>query len=418
MSDYLAISAVTATFQRVLQTSVQETVYGARVTAARPNTLENGPLETGVNLYLFLITPNSAFRHNDPIGRRPVGNLVKRSQTAYDLQYLVSFHGSEAEYEPEKLFGSVTRTIQEVLTLTPDMIRDTLSQPSLQTLSSCDLAEQVEPVRIFPTEISLENLSKIWSVFFQTPYSLSAIYKATVILIDGTEPGQRSLPVRDQMPTAVPFTRLQIQQIVSSAGVSEPILTDSTLIIKGISLYHPQAQVRIGGVDITPSEISATRISLPLSQLPSSALRAGIQTAQIVHPHRNRSDGTSHNLTSNLQPFVVRPSILQTAVSNIRPDGRNTFSAEVTIHFDVEVGAAQRAVLILNAWSKERTQSYLYKAHSRHETSREVTFKVEKVEAGEYLVRAQIDDAESLLAYDSDRNSDTFEWYISPRLTV
>ena len=429
VSNYLALSAVTATFQRVLQASIQTHVYGARVTTLRPNTLDSGPTETGVNLYLFLVTPNSAFRHNDPGGRRPNGNLVKRSHMAYDLQYLLSFYGSEAEFEPERLYGCVARTIQEVFTLTPDMIRDTLTQPNLQLLAESDLAEQLERVRIFPTEISLENLSKIWSVFFQTPYTLSAIYKATVVLIDSEDPGQRALPVSDRIATVNPFSRIVLQQVTAQAGGHEPITVTSTLLLKGQYLYHPNARVRIGQVEVTPTDISGTAILLPLGQLPTGILRAGVQAAQVVHPMEERQSiddpltlhNTSHSeysVTSDPVPFILRPTVIQIEVADVSPDGRASYQAEVTVQFDVTVEPRQRVVLMLNEWSRDRARSYLYKAGIRTDDRDRITFTIAKIPAGEYLVRTQIDDAESLLTQDTDAGSDTAGWYNGPRLTI
>ena len=165
MSNHLAIAAVTATLQRILQVSVQEDVSGARVTTVRPNTLAAGNTETCVNIYLYIATPNT-YHSTDNSVRRPKGELAKRTQTALDLQYLLSFHGNDTELEPQRMLGCVVRSLQDALIITPDMIRDTLADPTLSFLAGADLADQLEKIVITPAEISVENLSQnLVSVF-------------------------------------------------------------------------------------------------------------------------------------------------------------------------------------------------------------------------------------------------------------
>ena len=65
MTNYLAIATVTATLQRNLQASIQLDVDGARVTTVRPDRLSSGAPEAGVNLYLYDILLNPAWRSAD-----------------------------------------------------------------------------------------------------------------------------------------------------------------------------------------------------------------------------------------------------------------------------------------------------------------------------------------------------------------
>lgn len=420
MSNQLAIAAVTATFQRVLQSAIQDDVYGARVTTVRPNTLESGSTETGINIFLYLVTPNPVFQSPDPMTRRPRGDLVKRSQIAFDLQYLLSFYGNEVELEPQRLYGSTVRLLQDCLTLTSERIRETLADPTLTFLAEADLAEQLEPVRIIPTEISVENLSKIWSVFFQTPYALSCTYKGTVVLIDSEEPGQRALPVRDRRPLAVPFQRILVEQIQAEAGALQPILANSRLVILGRSLFNTNTLVRIAGIEITPETVTNTRIVITLANIPRDLLRAGAQGLQVVHPIQPSEPASVYRgVESNLAAFVLRPTIAAITVAQVASRGNHAYAAEVTLQFDLIVGANQLVVLILNARSpRERDRSYLFKARIRTTDSDTVAIAVDHLEAGEYLVRVQIDGAESLLNYDTDPDSPSFNQYNSPTITI
>ena len=50
-----------------------------------------------------------------------------------------------------------------------------------------NLADQVDVVRSRRSDYSLEELSKLWSIFFQSPYVLSVAYQASAVLIETDE---------------------------------------------------------------------------------------------------------------------------------------------------------------------------------------------------------------------------------------
>jgi len=420
MSNYLAIAAVTATLQRILQVAVQQDIYGSRATTVRPNALEQGIPEACVNIFLYMVTPNTAYRNADTSSRRPQGELVKRTQTALNLEYLLSFHGNDTELEPQRMMGCVIRSMQSVLKITPEMIRETLADPTFSFLGRADLADQLEPIAISPVEISMENLSKIWSVFFQTPYVLSAIYRGSVVFIEGEEPGVRALPARERRYLMMPFRQIVVERVISHRGVLEPIVADSTLLILGQRLHDSNILVRIGELEIAVQAGSDSQVIFPLTSVPNGALRAGVQSLQVVHPGpRLHLSGPYRGIESNLASFVLRPTIISVRISNLQVGENDTCAADLTVEFNLIVGQRQLVILILNEWSIDSPVAYTFKAPpARGQDVPEVTFPVEKVKAGEYLVRVQVDGAESVLSYDTDPTSPTSNQYISPRITI
>ena len=70
MSNHLAIATVTATLQRLLQQSVQNSVEGARVVSARPEAQGGHIPETGICLYLYHLRRNDAYGNADTPGRQ------------------------------------------------------------------------------------------------------------------------------------------------------------------------------------------------------------------------------------------------------------------------------------------------------------------------------------------------------------
>ncbi|MBO0348397.1 DUF4255 domain-containing protein, partial [Phormidium pseudopriestleyi FRX01] len=96
MSNYLAIATVTACLQRMLQSSVQLDLDGARVTTVRPNNLGSGTPEKGVNLYMYQVSLNPVWQKNAEVRMRSTRDAgAKKSRTALDLHYILSFYGNE-----------------------------------------------------------------------------------------------------------------------------------------------------------------------------------------------------------------------------------------------------------------------------------------------------------------------------------
>lgn len=183
MSNYLAIATVTIALRDILQDAALAVVPGANVTVRRPENISNdGQDKAGINLFMYRATANSAWANADLPVRSFNGQLVHRPQMALDLDYLLSFHGSELAMEPQRLLGNTVIALHAQPLLKPDVIRNVIANNTY--LSASNLAEQVELVKFGPLNLNLEELSKLWSVFFQVPYTLSTIYRASIVVIE------------------------------------------------------------------------------------------------------------------------------------------------------------------------------------------------------------------------------------------
>ncbi|WP_218079580.1 DUF4255 domain-containing protein [Anthocerotibacter panamensis] len=425
MSNHLAIATVTATLQRVLQASVQADVDGATVTTLRPDASGSGTPESRVNVYLYQAAP-VVWRNADLPTRHGKGEFVKRPQTALDLFYIVSFYGNETELEPQRLLGSVVRTLHSRPVLTQEMIRDTVADATFSYLGGSNLLEQIDLIKFTPTTLTTDELSKIWSVFFQTAYTLSIAYKASTVLIESDDTPQRALPVRDSRLRVTP-SQVRIDHIaVIEANAKlwhqskdQLILMSSTLQIKGKGLLNDRTLVRVGGVDVEPSEVKETQVTLSLTNVDSRALRSGAQGIQIIHRYQpSPSPGPERILESNVLAFILRPTIIRTAVDRIEGTGNEPDTIEVTLQVNPMVGRTQRLALVLNERSTEDPAAYTFMAPPRAEDSATVSFRVPGVKRGLYLARVQVDGAESLLRVDQDAESPTFEQYIGPTIEI
>lgn len=422
MSNYLAVATVTATLQKILQSTIQDDVEGARVTTIRPDGVGRSTPETGVNIYLYRVSPVN-WRNADLPGRRSTGELIKRPQIALDLNYILTFYGNEVELEPQRLLGSVMRTLHTRPVFTSEIIRDAIEDSSFRYLRGSDLAEQIEQIKFMPLPLSTEDLSKIWSVFFQTPYALSIAYQASTVLIESDEIPKRALPVRQPIIEVVPY-RPAIAEIVTLDELTKvwrlspdrPILASSTLKIRGSSLKGDITHVQIAQVEVLPQQVSQNEIILNLGSFPEDALRPGIQSLQIIQRHAREQQRI---VESNVLPFVLSPTIRDIRLSYIQSAREEDLrELELIISVSPTVGKMQRVALLLNELSIENPAQYNFKASNRPLDTNIITIHLTDVKPAEYLVRIQVDGIESLLTVDTNAQSPTFEQYIGPNIVI
>jgi len=418
MSNHLAIATVTATLRQMLASTADECVPGAAVTTMRPDAPGNGTVDPRVNLYLYQVTPNAAWRNSDLPTRNTDGHLTQRARAALDLHYLVTFYGNEVELEPQRLLGGVARTLHARPMLERTRIRDTVSNPTFASfLGGSDLAEDVELVKFTPLALNLEELAKLWSVFFQTQYALSVAYLGTVVLIETDHEFHAPLPVRQRNLYVIPLKQPLIDAIQTASGAAgEPIRPDSTIAIRGRRLLAEVTQVRIDGEETPTDAISNTEIRLKLPPL-----RTGVHAVQVVHQALMGTPPMPHRGTdSNVAAFVLPPIIAQDAngayriSADLQQDESSLLFGTLTVEVAPLVGKDQRATLLLNETEREAVV-YHFKAEPRDVDSTTVSFVVSSVEAGTYFVRVQIDGIASVLEYDPNPPTPGFR---EPKITL
>jgi hypothetical protein len=437
MSNYMAVASVTASLAKLLRQGIgvdagdtspdNDAVPGAEVTTDRPDGAANGTIKPRINVYLYQVTPNAAWRNSDLPTRDADGQLTQRPRAALDLHYLLTFYGDEKKFEPQRLLGAAVRTLHSRPVLPRTLIRDAVK--AFNFLAGSNLAEDIELVKFTPTTLTLEELSRLWAVFFQTQYTLSVTYQASVVLIEEDVSTRQSLPVLERNVYALPFRQPVIETVkldAPAAPTDGPIVAESKIVIRGRALKGDRTQVSFGGSDalgivteVTDTEIKAT---LP------NALRAGIQGLQVEHqlmigtppaPHR----GFESNVAAFALAPAITPSFTRTSAAGVRPvDG------DLTAAFVPNVGKTQRVKLLLNeigAPESRRARAYSFNAPENNgieaddqiETD-EIVFKVKRILPGEYLVRVQVDGAESPVERNTDQTSPDFGKFTNPKVTV
>jgi uncharacterized protein DUF4255 len=451
MSNFLAVATVTEVLRSILDEVASAAVTDVQVdvSTGRPDAFEEDDGHAHLSVFLYQVLPNAALRNDDLPTRREDGALVRRPRAALDLHFLLTFVGDAARQVPERLLGAAVTELHSRSVLDRQRIRDVIQaqQATKPFLAQSDLADAVELVKLSPLPLSLEELSKLWSVFFQVPYSLSVAYEATVVLLEpqGLAP-QQALPVRGPAPPdgrdgrriyVDPFRRPAIEAVAAAAGPDEPIVAGATLAIRGQRLRGEVTEVRIGGRAIVPppAEPSDDEIEVPLTAPPveEESLRAGVVGVQVVHRRLMGDPETPHlGVESNLVPFVLRPRIVNAAVGGVAVTEGDTRSADVTLEIDPPVGKRQRVVLLLNELQTasppappptRAARAYSFEAPSRDlpaepESAAELTIPVRRVRPADYLVRVQIDGAESPLTLGTLPATPAIRQYVEPRVEI
>lgn len=433
MSNALAIAAVTAVLEDLLRNSlsvaaVTASIGGGSVTvsALPPDRVlpPNGADPDQLNLFLYQITYNQGWRNEGLPARNAAGERVSNPALALNLHYLMTAYGAR-DFNAEIILGHAMQALHETPILTREDIRRALAPPAPPPnfpaqLATSGLAEQIENIRVTPESLNTEEMFRIWSSL-QTHYRPTAGYLVSVVLIESARSFKSALPVSGAQPAdhpgrniyALPFHQPLIERVVASAGENAPITANSSLKVQGQRLLADQVKVFSGSIDLTSfvKQASETQITVELPNVLPAGLYAGILPLQVAHPMDLGTPPAEHRgVESNVKPFVLSPVIGPAPAVAASPDGTVDGLAakkgDITVTFNPKVNKQQRVVLLLNRINVPAGQkAYAYSLNAPKDNGAPpggsetdtIKFAFKKIVTGDYLVRARVDGAESLL---------------------
>nr|WP_275298603.1 Pvc16 family protein [Streptomyces sp. 769] len=95
----------------------------------------------------------------------------------------------------------MVRTLHEIPVLPKELIEEAADRPYL---AGSDLAASLQKVRFTPTQMDVDETSKLWGMLNNTPYALSVAYQASLVLLDGHQKPAPARPVKRPEVTVVP----------------------------------------------------------------------------------------------------------------------------------------------------------------------------------------------------------------------
>jgi hypothetical protein len=435
VSNALAIASVTAVLKDILNNGIIDNQLAGDVTvSALPpdRVLVNGQAETNrLNLFLYGVTPNQGWRNMGLPSYDAGGERISNPPLGLDLHYLLTAYGA-TEFQAEILLGYGMQMLHEAPVLTRDAIRRALTPTPpfnanvlpVALHAASDLADQVESIRLTPQALSTEEISKLWTAI-QSHYRPTAAYQASVVLIESRRSRRAALPVAndERRIYVVPFRYPAIDAIVPAAGQLAPIESGSSIEVRGHDLVGEVTRVLVDGLDLTPpaSALTPSLITLALPAPLPVGLYAGVRTVQVAQLVPMGDPETPHRgFESNVAAFVLRPKVINGGPVIPAGDVENVVSSTETVNgttvamragtlkllLDPHVTRDQRVVLFLNQFDPpagQRARAYTFGAPAGNgipdpdPDTGTVRIPFKRVVAGVYLVRAQVDGAESAL---------------------
>ncbi|HEY0016881.1 MAG TPA: DUF4255 domain-containing protein [Longimicrobium sp.] len=346
MSNYLAVAAVTETLAHIIREAVTPVIPGVLVSTTRPDRAGKDAAPR-VNVYLYQATPSPALRNSDLPMRDSAGRLAHAPRTPLNLFYLVTFYGPDEQLVPQQLLALTMSTVHTHAVLGPDTVVAALRSAPNGFLNGSDLGYQRELVTVSPLTMNLEELSKLWQIMFQVPYSLTVAYQASVVMLDGA-PVPAALPVHSIGAVPAPGLPPSITGVAGLDGA--PLAAGGTAVVSGRGLGGPTAVATLGGVPLATLPGSTdTRVLVLLKgaglRAGSAALQVGPRTGPPGGPPDNppRAVGT-HDVT--LLPVIVRNRVRAEQVERMR-DGTRRGTLRLSIR--PAPGPGQRVTVLLNA---------------------------------------------------------------------
>ncbi len=419
MSTAHAIAAVTKVLVNLVDDGLKSAnlagIVGSDVTVSaippRRVDLSGESDPNQLNLFLYLAKPNQAGSGFDLPTRDSAGARTRNTPLALDLYYLATAYGA-ADFNAHMILGHTLQVFHESPILARDAIRAKLKPSAVptnaeQALAESGIADQVELIKVTPENLTTEDLSRLWSAL-GAEYRPSMAYRVTVILMEAKASTKTGLPVLQRRVYVRPLNTPVIEHLAAKAATAEPavenqpILPGYILVLAGKNLRGELTRIVVDGVkmDAPGGLISPARVDVPLPP----TLRAGPHGIQIVHELAMGVPPVPHTgAESNILTFLLRPTITAPV---------NATATQITLEIHPPVSPQQTLRILLNelappanrparAFSFAGPIGNSIDVDAGETETDTVAFDHRGVLAGEYLVRVQVDGAESVLETDA-----------------
>ncbi|HEV7858537.1 MAG TPA: DUF4255 domain-containing protein [Pyrinomonadaceae bacterium] len=407
MSNSLAIAAVTATLRQLLDKGINSIINGVFVTTQPPDVADS---KTNlVNIFLYQTMINPAWRNQD-MPRQTKPNETGLPPLPLNLYYLITaYSNSDDSPEPfsHRILGQAMSILHDNPVLSSEEIKAALPPNDLKLY---DLYDQIEHVRITPQPLTLDEMSKLWTMF-QTKYRISTAYQVSVVLIESNRASRSPLPVLKRGPEdrGAEAQGNMLSPLPTLTGIELATKTQPSaqlgekITLSGYQLDGDSLLVRFENPRLTtPNDIGPLAaiktadqtdvlVTLPNDANAQTDWVAGFYSVSIEVT--NNADAVNPQRATNALSFSLAPRIL-----TINPTARLAANGdfELTLTCSPQVRLGQRATLLFGANEIKATpppgqpppQTDTLKFHITPITAASI---------GEYYLRLRVDGVDSLL---------------------
>ncbi len=402
MSSPESLAAVTDTLKELLKSVVGDN--DANVTVKPPSTARSGVDDDQLNIFLYSVRYNSAFR-NEPMPGKAKNGELSYPPMPLILNYLLTAYGKgDDDLSGQKVLGRAMSILHD---------HPILSRAELEKIEAdAGLHQQFERIRITPDTLSLDDMSKLWSSFQSAEYRLSVGYEVSVVLIESRRTGKAPLPVvkrgeenRGVHALPSPLATLKNLAFLNQKPAAE--LGDSVILL-GEQLSKEHTTVRFSHPLMNPT---LTEFTLPLEstekgselavtlQAPPPAPSAppapwpgpaGFYTLSLLIEHPHLPKWTSNQLAMPLAAKI-------TGINPRTVPANNDFL--LTLESKPKIWAGQEAALIFNDQIIQPT-SIDDTSTGTEETSSTLRFNIKAMPAQDksyaVTVRLRVDGVDSI----------------------
>jgi Pvc16 N-terminal domain len=391
MSNSLAIAAVTATLQSLLQSNItsDSELSDTKVTILPLDKARHGISSNQLNIFLYQVVRNATWTNQD-MPRQSKPGERNYPPLPLNLYYLITAFGRDddvAQPFSHRVLGKAMSLLHDYPVFNPEDIKAATSG----LMPEADLDKQIEHVRLTLHPTPLDELSKLWTGF-ASQFRLSAAYEVDVTLIDSLRSPAAPLPI---------LTRGQ-----GDSGVaSQPDLTPTVPTLASVTPPNAQPSVRLGEVlTLTGSHLDGSNVGVqfshplltaPIEVAPDPGGTDKLATVTIPNLPAAwpagfygvsllvQQQGENFRRTTNTVPVTLAPAI---AISPMTPMAGNIV---FTLTCAPQIRPEQRVTLMLK--DKEiAPNSHLVPTAT-------LTFPAVALTAGLYPARLRVDGVDSLL---------------------
>jgi hypothetical protein len=188
MSTYAAIASTMEALVRLLRASYDPALFNGAVLDFQVYVSNdfNQPMEQGVSLFLYRIYPSAAVRA--PPGRVLPDGRQQRARLPVDLHFLATAWARRGSLQHE-IAGWMMRVLEDHPLLAAGLLnsyRPGVFQPE-------------ETVTVSLTDLSVEDVFRIWEVMVDNAYQLSVPYVARTLELESARSDAFFPPVQERM---------------------------------------------------------------------------------------------------------------------------------------------------------------------------------------------------------------------------
>jgi hypothetical protein len=288
-------------------------------------------------------------------------------------------------------------------------------------IEDSDLADALARLRVTRQLMTIDDFSKVWSIFYQVPYALSLAYEVNHVVIETEDVPPVPAPVARPDVWVSPIAALRLDSAGSAPGSPIPPVWGGTLHVKGKGLGKPGLTLEVDGTALVMTGVTQTpeTLAVPLNAptFGGSDLSVGVHRLQAIAPKVSTDQPEHLRLRSNALAFAVSPAIAIDSVT--APGGGATANGSVDVDFTPAIGSAQTVRLLLDSRDPANPDQVILPGRDPVENgpaSTSLTFNFTGLPRRNYLVRADVDGLLSPVEIDTDSTSVTYGQIVGPEL--